>query len=410
MGLVRVLERDADPVEYSGLLPSVEGPPLVMKQCTICRGHLPPPVLETAGRWSVTSACELLEGRTRVYFCTACEHLQTEPLADLGAYYDSAYNFLADSEEEDQIYKIVDGEPVYRLEHQAKLFLEKCPPPRGARVLDYGCAKGLSLKRIRELRPDIEPALFDVSEAYVPFWRRFLKDRQWAVYRLRDEWAGAFDVVTSFFALEHVADPHAMLADVRRILKPGGLFYCVVPNVLTNNADYVVVDHVNHFTRNSLAVLLAGSGFQLLDCDDTSHEGALVFTARPALGAVEADLVDGAGARRRLEDLRRFWQGIAERVREFERAHPAQASAIYGAGFYGTYIATCLERPERIRCFVDRNPHLQGRSKLGKTIVSPEALSDDVSVVYVGLRPAIARPSIDSISEWRERALDSFYL
>ena len=40
----------------------------------------------------------------------------------------------------------------------------------------------------------------------------------------------AFDFVAAFHSLEHVDDPRVVLAEVRRVLAPGGWFYMGVPN------------------------------------------------------------------------------------------------------------------------------------------------------------------------------------
>ena len=40
----------------------------------------------------------------------------------------------------------------------------------------------------------------------------------------------SFDFVAAFHSLEHVGDPCAVLAEVRRVLRPGGWFYMGVPN------------------------------------------------------------------------------------------------------------------------------------------------------------------------------------
>jgi hypothetical protein len=86
-----------------------------------------------------------------------------------------------------------------------------------------------------------------------------------------------------------------------------------------------------------------------------------------------------------------YWQGIGDRVRRFEAEHAdGKASAIYGSGFYGAFIATCLSRPEQVSCFLDRNPYRQGKQLFGKPVIAPEALAPSVRTVYVGLSPATA--------------------
>ncbi len=41
---------------------------------------------------------------------------------------------------------------------------------------------------------------------------------------------GAFDIICSFLVMEHVQDPHLVLSEATRVLKPGGHIHFVVPN------------------------------------------------------------------------------------------------------------------------------------------------------------------------------------
>ena len=45
------------------------------------------------------------------------------------------------------------------------------------------------------------------------------------------------DVVTSFFALEHVEDPGLFVGDLTKYLKKDGSLYIIVPNLYENFAD-----------------------------------------------------------------------------------------------------------------------------------------------------------------------------
>lgn len=383
-----------------------------MSHCHVCGQTLPPPLYRSPHAISITSLCEVLPQRVAVAFCAACGHLQTDALADLDAYYDRDYKILIGSADEDQFYAMVEGRKVFRTEHQVNTLLAKVHLPDGARVLDYGCAKSSSLRRLTELRPDIEPHVFDVSDMYLPYWNRFVRPENCSLYTPNPEWANRFDLITSFFALEHVADPRALAKTVAGLLKPDGLFYCIVPNVYANTADFVVADHVNHFSAASLRRLIEDAGMQVVSLDAHAHNSAWVLVATRKTPATPKSPApeEHAGLEQQARDLAAYWSAFADRVRAFEATHPhAQAVAIYGSGFYGTFIATCLHQPEHVVCFLDQNPHRQSQRLLDKPILPPEKLPAEVTVIYVGLNPRIAREGIQSVAAWQGLAHDYFY-
>lgn len=379
--------------------------------CAVCGTSLGDPVFSSPGPWSITSLCAVTPVPCVVHFCRSCGHLQTPPMPDIAAYYDTEYRILIDSEEEDQLYQVVDGRNVYRLDHQSETLLRKLSLPQGAAILDYGCAKGGTLRRALARRGDLQVHLFDVSEMYLPFWRGFVPEERWATYRPRESWAGRFDAVTSFFSLEHVAEPRLMMREVARLLKPGGIFYGIVPNAFTNTADFVVNDHVNHFSATSLRLLLESAGFGIVELDDQAHASAFVVVATsgaaPAATAPRADAVAAIGDEvARIAD---YWRGFGERVQAFEAAHAGRPAAVYGSGFYGTYLATCLRDASAVRCFVDQSPFRQGKTLFERPIVAPEAMPDGIGVVYVGLNPRRARGEIGKVPCWASRPLEYFF-
>ena len=383
------------------------------KHCNVCGTLFSRPIYVSPRGVSVTSLCEVYPEKSEVYFCNGCGHLQTSEIKNIEAYYDQAYKILIDSDEEDQIYQVIEGRKLFRTEHQVATLLKKVDLPSSASVLDYGCAKSATLKRLLATRPDIRVHLFDVSEMYIPFWEKFVEPQNWATYRPKEEWEDSFDVVTSFFALEHIADPKAMLSTIAKLLKRRGILYCVLPNVYTNTADFVVMDHVNHFSSASLKFLLENSGFEVLDIDDRIHFGAWVVVAkqRDSRREFTSDKNEVAAVKGKSDEMTQYWSTISSKVGQFERDHAdCTRAAIYGSGFYGTFIATCIEEPSKIECFIDQNPFRQAKKLFEKPIVGPEKLDPGIEIVYVGLNPETARSNIEAIDEWRGRRYQFFYL
>jgi len=92
---------------------------------------------------------------------------------------------------------------------------------------------------------------------------------------------GTFDVIHMSEVLEHIPEPHELIAAAEETLNPGGLIYVMVPNdyspfqqILREARGFepwwvAPPHHINYFNRNSLGRLLEGHGFEVLDTEST---------------------------------------------------------------------------------------------------------------------------------------------
>ncbi len=97
--------------------------------------------------------------------------------------------------------------------------------------LDVGCGAGNMAKAIQRERPDVRVFGVDVSRAAIDTAQRDPQGVEFLVTtaeRLPFP-NSALDAVTMFDVLEHVPEPAAVLAEVRRVLRPQGLFHLVLP-------------------------------------------------------------------------------------------------------------------------------------------------------------------------------------
>jgi SAM-dependent methyltransferase len=383
--------------------------------CLVCEAALAaplyraqPPTLDSLGR-------PLHSGAADVWFCDRCGHLQTTPLTDCEGFYEHRYAYHTGSLDEDRVLVAPGGRTRYETEVRAELMLSRLVPVPGARVLDYGCGKGNTIRRAKQARPDLDVYLFDVTDRYVEFWRQFCAAPNWSIGSVPPTWNGAFDAVASFYVLEHVSRPVESLTAIAQLLTPGGQLYLMVPNVHQNPADLLVADHTHHYSELSLRYLLRRAGFARVEVDTRSFPSALVAVAgdwseRTALPAPPPG-EEVTPLRAAAERTASFWRSAEEHIRTQEAAIPAGAPvAIYGAGFYGAYVYTRLTRPERVRCFVDKNPFLQGREYYGHPVIAPEALDPAVRHVLVALNPGVARRAIGDVAAWSVRPMTYIYL
>lgn len=376
--------------------------------CNVCQERIETTLYSGPFNQSLTSLCELQHGKVEVWLCSACGHMCGKALPNTEDYYESQYRIMLDQEDEDQIYEVINDQIVYRTDHQVETLFNKLELPQGARILDYGCAKAMTPKRLMSIRPDLQTHLFDVSSMYMEYWQRFLTEDRWAIHTTPDNWASSFEVITSFFALEHIPNPIDTVLKVAALLANDGVFYGIVPDTFGNVADFVVIDHVNHFTECSLHALLRSAGFNDIRIDANAHRGALVFTARKSLRlSAKPNLGKSLIASQQLAN---YWVGIGKSIRNAEIEYAELPAAIYGAGFYGAYISTLLAKPESVQFFLDANPFQQGKTLFGRQVLEPSKLPKDIRLLYIGLNPQIARTTVTNMNWLSDRDLTIIFL
>jgi len=138
------------------------------------------------------------------------------------------------------------------------------------RILEIGCGRGLLLQKLSRLGYECHGIERSALAA-----RRAAKTEGLRVYTqpLEDCHFAAryFDAVIVWHVLEHLDFPRATLAQISRVLKPGGLLYLEVPNVsslqsCSTGKNWFHLDlehHLYHFSTNGLHRLLLSTGFQV---------------------------------------------------------------------------------------------------------------------------------------------------
>ncbi len=198
--------------------------------------------------------------------CGRCSHVFMNPqygeseVAEL--YVDRNADELA------AIYSRITAAQSVRGRYISKLeMLETALPGRG-RLLDFACGYG-GFFEIAQTRG------WDAHGSEIGQWAqrvaaaRDLKNLHIGTLgdlHFPDAW---FDVVHAAQVFEHLAKPKNELAEIRRILRPGGLLYIDVPNyrtlsIVLGRDDFMLNEppqHLNYFSPKTLRSLLQASGF-----------------------------------------------------------------------------------------------------------------------------------------------------
>lgn len=366
----------------------------IQEKCKVCGSIINNIFFESYSNKSLTTMNEVVDGKTQLFLCNNCFHLQTNELPDVKEFYEKDYIININSDDEDQLYEIKEGKKIYRTEKQAEMVFQKVKLHNKMAILDYGCAKSSTTKLIAE-QMKLQPYLYDVTDKYVDFWKKFTIPERWSSIDFpKNAWNKKFDVVLSFYAFEHITDLKLALKNIHESLKSNGIFFFMVPDVYQNAADFIVADHVNHFSVQSLEYLLSDNGFEKIMIDDKTFNSAFVVTCvktekhkKIIKNQIESyKLV-------KLDEYKKLWGNLNIRINEFIKSMPVnQKLAIYGSGFYGAYVYSCIE-DRKVEFFLDINTN-KSKNLFDIPVILPVDLPVTVKYIIVALNPTIAEKAI----------------
>jgi len=233
--------------------------------------------------------------RFDVIACEACTAQFRDPQPDAdelrAMYEDARYHASAYFDEPDA------RSPELRIFRRGLADLAELAPP--GRLLDVGCARGSFLALARDAGWEAEGVELSVRHAAIARARGFTI-YEGDVVRASLE-PGRFQAITMWDVLEHVGDPRAVLATMRRLLAPAGvlLIFTIDSTSLFNVAGDAVfrasggrmrrplellydARHNHYFTRTALLHLLADGGFEAVRWRvDRAHLGRWVSEPAP---------------------------------------------------------------------------------------------------------------------------------
>lgn len=238
--------------------------------CNLC-GSAENEALYEMRDWSFISRDILV----RFVRCKQCGLVYQNPrpgLDEIGAYYPDEYDcYTVDQRENFRKNWIARTSFAYGMRRRISQVTRFC---KGGRLLDIGCATGNFLEAFAR-QPGWSVEGLEIS----PFASDIAHQKGLSVFTGRLREAGyssaSFDAVTLWDVLEHLHDPCGDLAEISRILKPGGLLVFRVPNLDSWDANlfkqywagFEPPRHLYVFSRHTLAKLLRKTGFTVCSMD-----------------------------------------------------------------------------------------------------------------------------------------------
>jgi SAM-dependent methyltransferase len=354
-----------------------------MSACEICGGALTE--IPGYGRLRrMTSDCRPFAAGGALYACTSCGGVQKrndaswrDDCARIYAAYDS-YGLSAGVE---QSVRSADGAA---LEPRSEIVLRRLKAsltlPRAGRLLDFGCGRGVTARAVALALPGWVIDGFDQDD------RARAELAEIAGFEMLytgdpAQVPAAYDMIVLMHALEHIADPSAMLARLAGKLRPDGCIVCQVPDRRGNPYDLLVADHLMHFDADSLLRVAKRAGTHLVTEGRAWIPKELTLVLSPVgLASPATPALSEVDAAAQVDWLRQ--------VAQLSVAATAQGSfCIFGTSVVATWLASELPRAPAL--YLDEDPAKIGRSLEGVPIVQPDQAPAG-STVLLALAPATA--------------------
>jgi SAM-dependent methyltransferase len=162
--------------------------------------------------------------RVNYYKCDGCGLIQQVPIPlDVTPFYE---NYPV-HQKKSTLFRLMRKLVMSACYFNVKSILRTSEPPL---LIDFGCGDGWFLEANRH--PGVALAGFEVDQSLAD---HLSNELQLPVYaneaELLRDCEGRADVVTMHFVLEHLTDINHTFEIVRKLLKPGGIFYFAVPDI-----------------------------------------------------------------------------------------------------------------------------------------------------------------------------------
>jgi len=154
--------------------------------------------------------------------------------------------------------------------------------PNGSTVLDVGCYDGRFLAKMPN---DVKKIGVDIDEQAINSGRQMFQDQDidfvlgdFENFQIRS----SPNLITMFHVLEHLSHPTAVMNTLRRVSNSETNLVLEVPIIENGATDdingFFSVQHMTHFSRNSLKNCLALSGWRVIEwCEQSDYNGCRIL-------------------------------------------------------------------------------------------------------------------------------------
>lgn len=174
---------------------------------------------------------------------------------------------------------------------EARRLLEMGGAMHGGTALEIGCGRGVGVEIILDLFGAERVEAFDLDSRMIDRARRRLRSRANQVRLWTGDTtsipspAGTYDAVFDFGIIHHVPNWRNAIAEVGRVLHPGGRFYAeeLFRSFISRRSVKRLLEHPEHdrFDRDQFCASLAEAGLELVASSQLWGAGGWFIADKP---------------------------------------------------------------------------------------------------------------------------------
>lgn len=217
--------------------------------CNICNGKLKKTFISNQPISISSDGCPVLD-TIRVFKCTECGHLQKQKDQKIDKIYESYKNNDINNGMDQMKF---DGEiPSFRTD----IILESIEADliQKGKLLDVGTGTGVFLRSCSK-STQMEMYGYDLNELHKNDILNIKNVKKFYSKKIEDINI-KFNMISLIHVLEHIPDPKEFLTLLKSKLEPKGIVLIQVPDIENNQNDILIYDHLSHFTKKHLFILL----------------------------------------------------------------------------------------------------------------------------------------------------------
>ena len=361
-------------------------------ECRVCGFAVLEPVHGFSPLPRVTSDCLPFRQGGRLAVCPKCSAVQALPdeqwLSEINEIY-SQYDVYHQSGGVEQH---VFHTPTVRMRPRSEVLVENLQAltgtPRSGRLLDVGCGNGVTLRAFAQ-QGGWELHGLEIHGRNLASLSAIAGFQALHTCSL-GELSESFNLITLIHALEHLPDPCTSLRQLRGRLQRGGALFVQVPNAAANPFDYVVADHLCHFSPQTIEVLLQRAGFRRIKVFTDWIMKEISVLAWEHAGDAPPELPGASSPVPGIQDQVNWLNTVIAHARH--TAAGSTSFGLFGSSIAATWVAGAVS--EYLKFFVEEDPYRIGRVHLNRPIISPEQVPVGASVFL-----ALASPLAASVRE-----------